>query len=191
MNRLICCRWRLLFVLLAMLLPCSVADAGGPVVVSVKPVRGNYRVGELIAVEVWAENITDLYGADVRLTFDSAKLTVVDADPARPGVQVTPRADLLSPDLVVRREADNQAGTIWYAATQLNPREPASGSGALFAFTLRVLSPGLHSVRIQYQQLSTRDAELIPADTQDARYWASIDGGAPWILLFPLMYFSN
>ncbi len=188
MKRLICCGWRLLFVLLAMMLPCSVADADSPVVVSVRPMRGNYRVGELIMVEVWVENITNLYGADVRLTFDPAKLTVVDADPARPGVQVTPRADLLSPDFVVRREADNQAGTIWYAATQINPREPASGSGALFAFSLRALSPGLHSVRIQHQQLSTRDGELIPVNTQDARYWASIDGGAPWILFVPHLY---
>ena len=40
------------------------------------------------------------------------------------------------------REANNAAGTIWYAATQMNPTPSANGSGALARFTLHPLTYG-------------------------------------------------
>jgi len=49
-------------------LPLLGAYAGGmtntPLVV-VKPSAGSYEVGETIAVEVWVEDVVDLYGADL------------------------------------------------------------------------------------------------------------------------------
>ena len=48
-----------------------------------------------------------------------------------PGVQVAP-GDFLSADFVVQNRADNQAGTIDFAVTQLNPSKTKSGSGTLF-----------------------------------------------------------
>ena len=153
-------------------IPLSTA-ADDKAVVRVLPAEGSYGVGAEIAVEVYAENVANLYGANVQLVFDTTRLSVLDADPSLPGVQVMPRYDLLSPDLVIHREADNEAGTIWYAVTQLNPSEPVGGSGALFSFTLQALGAGLGTVTIQQQTLATRDADVIPADAEGARYLIS------------------
>ena len=142
-------------------------------VVRVLPAEGSYRAGQEIAVEVWVEDVANLYGANVHLVFDTTRLRVLDANPSLPGVQVMPRDDLLSSDLVIHREADNEAGTIWYAVTQLNPSEPVSGSGALFSFNFQTLATGLGLVNIQQHTLATRDGDVIPADAEGACYLIS------------------
>ena len=61
---------------------------------------------------------------------------VVDADPAREGVQFTP-GTFPQPDFVARNVADNEAGTLRYVITQVHPTEPASGDGVLFTVQFR------------------------------------------------------
>lgn len=145
-----------------------------PLVV-VKPSAGSYEVGETIAVEVWVEDVVDLYGADLYLTFDAGRLQALDADPGLPGVQVQPRADLLAPDFVLKREADNEAGAIWYVVTQVNPTPPASGSGALFSFTFETLAPGEAAVAVAAYQLADVNGMTIPAQALGAGY--QVEGG--------------
>ena len=90
------------------------------------------EVGETVTVDLYVENVIDLYGADVRPVFDTAIAQAEDAD-ANPGngVQLHPLSDLLSPDFVVKNEIDNSLGTVWYAVTQLNPSPEVSGSGPI------------------------------------------------------------
>jgi hypothetical protein len=165
-----------LLVVLSMSLPNVLASTGNETVVRVVPERGSYQVGQGTTIEVWIEDVADLYCADVRLTFDASRFAVLE---------VTPRSDLLSPDLVIKQEIDNEAGTVWYVATQLNPREPASGSGALFSFTLRMLSAGQGSIEVQYTELSTRYGEEIPASTANALY--TVGAGALHTIFLPLV----
>jgi len=167
--------------------PGLVRGADGDVVVRVMPFEGSYRQGEEITVEVWVENVAQLYGADISLRFDPTRFSVLDADPIRPGVQITPSSSLLSPDMVIRREADNGSGQVWYAVTQLNPSAPVSGSGMLFSFRLQMKLAGLDVVRVESQQLATRDGDLIQANTRDARYWISVNGESPKIAIFSLV----
>jgi hypothetical protein len=117
----------LIFVLsLALLLAVVSAGRGAALqtTLSLDPEQGAYHPGDRFTVDVYLADVVDLYGADVQLAFDPALFAVVDANPAIPGVQITARSDLLWPDLAIKREADNSAGTIWYAVTQLNPRPP-------------------------------------------------------------------
>jgi hypothetical protein len=144
-------------------------DETAGTVVKVVPASGSYGVGGQIQVEIRIVDVQDLYGADVKLAFDPALLQVVDADPNIPGVQITPRDDLLSPDFVIKNEADNQAGTVWYAVTQLNPTPPASGTGALFSFTFSVVGSGTANLSLE-QQLATRTGAIIPAEGRGATY---------------------
>lgn len=176
--------------LLAAWLPATQAGSAGPTSVRIKPADGSYRVGDQIAVEVWVEDVSNLYGADVQLHFDPTRLAVIDANASLPGVQVTPLADLLTPDFIVRREADNAAGTVWYAATQLNPRPSASGSGPLYSLTFEVLARGVTSVAIQNQILSTRDGEPIPASASGAQYKLIGDDGMVARVILPLVLVS-
>ena len=71
------------------------------------------------------------YGIDVRATFDPQVVEVVDADPAKDGIQLSP-GTFPQPDFVARNVADNQAGTLRYAITQVNPTQPVSGTGVHF-----------------------------------------------------------
>lgn len=95
--------------------------------------------GQTVTVNFVVEGIANLYGADVRGQFDPALLEVVDANPAAADVQIQPGA-FLKPDFVVRQVADNAAGTIWYASTQVSPTLPVSGTGALFTVVFRAKS---------------------------------------------------
>lgn len=138
--------------------------------VSIHPATATVAAGEVILVELWVENVIDLYGADVQLQFDPAAFRVMDADPNLAGVQVKMRSDLLKSGFVIHREADNQAGTIWYANSQVNPALPASGSGALFEFPLLALKNGQFPITITSQQLSDKSGNPILAVSQDSLY---------------------
>ena len=148
---------------------------------SILPAEGSYTLGETFLVEVWLEDVVDLYAVDIQLAFPAEKLQVVDAASTLPGVQILPRDDLLWPDFLIRREANNLEGTIWYAATQLNPREPASGSGTLFAFTFEVVGEGAAEVVLLEMVLATRDGYVIPAQVFEATYELS-DDVTKWFL---------
>jgi hypothetical protein len=183
-------RWPgILAAILILILATSIPVAGKPADdtahLHIIPPAGSFQIGQEKDIEIWVDDVTDLYGVDIQLQFDPALFEVVDANPGLPGVQITPRNDLLSTDLVARKEADNVAGTVWYAVTQLNPSPPVSGSGALFALRLRALTPGSGQLAFTNQQLSTRDAELIPATSSAATY--TVTGAATYSLNLPLM----
>ncbi|MBC7265226.1 MAG: hypothetical protein H5T64_12855 [Chloroflexi bacterium] len=124
--------------------------------------------GQTAAVEVRVENVRDLYGLDIRLSFDPSVVEVVDADPTTDGVQVRP-GDLLSVDFVIRNTADNEKGTIWFALTQLNPSEAVNGSGTAYIITFKGKRAVASSpLTITYQKMATRTGETIPASTTDS-----------------------
>ncbi len=155
----------------------------------VLPADGSYRADAPLTVEVYVQDVIDLYGADVQLRYDPTLFQVRDADPARPGIQVVIHNELLYPDFLLHGEADPATGRIWYAAAQRNPRLPAQGSGRLFSFTVDPLSTGLGAFAIAYQELSTRNGELIPVVAHSAVYWITPDGLPPaldWRLYAPL-----
>ena len=110
--------------------------------------------GDVVAVEVWVDDVVDLYGADIQIAFTPGALEVLDANPSLPGVQVTVRSDFLQPDLLLHREADNLAGVIWYAAAQMYPTEPVSGSGVLFEFEMRINQDGIYPITFSSTQLA-------------------------------------
>ena len=84
--------------------------------------------GDMATLTVVLADAQEVYGIDVREPFDPQLVEVVDADPAREGVQFK-AGSFPRPDFLVRNEADNQAGTLHYAITQVNPTEPANGYG--------------------------------------------------------------
>lgn len=167
------------------------ARPSGPTIVRPDPVETAAGLNQTATVTLFVENVADLYGADIRLTFDPAILQVVDADPASAGVQIAPRADLLKPDFVVKRKACNAAnpadadcqvgGLVWYAATQVNPSAPATGSGPLAAITFRRIAPGDTQLRISDQELVTRSGQVIPAQTTDGRVLMTSTGHRLWL----------
>lgn len=123
----------------------------------------------VLAVDIYVQDVVNLYGADVQLTFDTTIAQVVDADPAISGVQIQPLSSFLKPDFVLFKTADNSAGTIHYALTQLNPSEPAAGSGPLARVQFQSLQVGTFSMPFTYNMLSDRNGVEIPSVTQECK----------------------
>ncbi|MCC7358802.1 MAG: hypothetical protein IT317_04965 [Anaerolineales bacterium] len=145
-------------------------SASASATLRVLPAGGTYPVGAVFEVVVVMEAAASLYGADLKLSFDQTRLAVLDADANTAGVQVTPRGDLLSPDLVLQRSADNAQGEVRYVVTQLMPSEPVTGTGALLAFQVQALAAGPATLAIDSFLLSDRDGNSLPALTAGATY---------------------
>jgi len=170
---------RMAFVALLLAAQSAAAQPAVPTIVRPNPVEVVVGANQTVTVTLFVEDVADLYGADIRLAFDPAVLQVVDADPAATGIQIAPMSSFLKPDFVVKRKACNAAnpadpdcpsgGVAWYAATQVNPSTPATGSGALAAITFRRIAAGDTQLRITYQELATRAGAQIPAQVVDGR----------------------
>jgi hypothetical protein len=135
--------------------------------VRLEPLPGQEGAGA-IAMAIHIENATRLYGAEVHLAFDPARLEVQDADPDTEGVQIQ-AGDFPSPDFVVQNQADNVKGTIDYAATQLAPREAVNGSGVLATVTIKGKDKGTSSLTFVGAKLADPDGQEIPSQTVDGR----------------------
>ncbi len=162
------------FVLLA--LACairghSIAWAEGPVV-RIVPASQYLALGGVTTVDIRIEDVTDLFGADVRLSFDPGKLEVQDANPVVAGVQIEVGT---FPDpgggkgFVALNSADNVAGQIAYAVVLLSPSPPVSGSGVLARVTFKAIGEGTSPIAFTSATLSDPQANPIAVTTEDGQ----------------------
>ena len=153
--------------------------AGQSTVVRPNPLLSSAAVGESVVVTLYVQDVQNLYGADIGLSFDPAVLEVVDANPSVAGVQIQPLDTFLKPDFVIKAKACNVvdpadpdcavAGRVRYVATQVNPSLPASGSGPLAAVTFKRLQVGDTPLIMDRAGLADRDGNAISAATQNGR----------------------
>lgn len=122
--------------------------------------------GEPLSVDLYVENVAELNAADLRLSFDPAIAEVADQDAEADGTQIELLSGFLQPDFVLRDTADNEAGTIWYAATQVG-REAVSGSGPVARVRFSPLTTGAFTMPFTFQELSRPDGSTIPATAED------------------------
>jgi len=116
----------LLFLIAGAIGAPALAQSG--TVVKVIPAAANINAGETVDVMINVENVANLFGVELLVTFDPNLLEVVDANPSKAGVQVA-AGDLLSPDFEAANEVTG--GQIDYALTQIAPHAPVSGNGTL------------------------------------------------------------
>jgi hypothetical protein len=121
---------------------------------------------DAVTVVIRIENATRLYGAEVHLAFDPARLEVQDADPDKEGGQIQ-AGDFPSPDFVVQNQADNTRGTLDYAVTQVAPREAVDGSGVLATVTVK--GKDTSSLTFVGAKLADPDGQEIPSQTVDGQ----------------------
>lgn len=124
-----------------------------------------------VAFTIYVENVNELNAADIRMSFDTSIAQVLDAEPNIPSTQIEILDEFLAPDFVVRKVADNSAGTIWYANTQINPTPPVSGSGALARVTLLPQMAGEFTLLFTYHELVLNNGVQIPTTARDCKVW--------------------
>ncbi len=165
----------LIISLLAAARPLGVSRAQGETLVRCDPALAVGPVDQPLDVEIYIENVVDMWAGDIQLSFDPTMAPIVDADPAADGVQIQTLDDFLSSDFVARRNGDNVIGSIWYAATQVAtqppapPRLPVSGSGPLARITFVALQAGSFTMPITDQTIVRSDGTQIEATAVDCQ----------------------
>ncbi|MCB0200334.1 MAG: hypothetical protein KDI03_09720 [Anaerolineae bacterium] len=123
--------------------------------------------GQTVTLTVVLDDAKDVYGIDVRASFDPQVVEVVDADPAKEGIQMI-AGTFPQPDFVARNVADNEAGTLRYAITQVNPTEPANGSGTIYSVQFRAKTDaGESPFTIGLVEMADRMGQLLEVESED------------------------
>jgi hypothetical protein len=125
------------------------------------PTASKLDVAHAGSIQVRVENVADLYGLHFSLKFDPLVLRVQDYNTAQDGVQIVPGI-LPTPDFTVVNRVDNEQGTIEYAVTQLNPREPAHGDGVVAVIHFQSVGAGTSPLTFAYAKLASPDGREMP-----------------------------
>jgi len=127
------------------------------------------QVGQQFFVDLYIQNVTNLYGVQLRIDFDPTIVQAVDQDLIFPGVQILPLFGFLVPGFIVERDADNTLGIVEYSMTQLDPQPPANGSGGVARIVFTGVQDGLFTMEWDdtYVLLSAPAGVPIPSTTQD------------------------
>jgi len=122
-------------------------------VVALSPSASTVAVGATTVVSITVASVENLYGIEVHLTFDPAVLEVVDANAGTDGIQIA-SGTFLSPDFVAQNIADNAAGKIDYAISQMHPQVGKTGSGTIATITFKGKASGSSAVNFTSVLLS-------------------------------------
>lgn len=144
--------------------------------VKLHPAAASVQPGQTVNVSVLVENVTSLYGIEVHLTFDPALLEVVDANTATDGIQIA-HGDFLSADFVAQNVADNVAGKIDYAISQMHPQTGKSGGGTIAIITFRGKAAGTSAINFTGVLLSDPTGGQIQATSANGS--VTVGGVAP------------
>ena len=144
------------------LFSASPVAAQSPTVLYISPPSQNVSLGSTARVDVVIQDVTNLYGAEIHLAFDPARLSVQDADPNRTGTQIQAGPLLTSGTYFVAvNSVDNSLGTITLALTQLNPTLPVTGSGSVAQVEFKARGVGTTPIRLASALLSDRNGVTI------------------------------
>lgn len=135
--------------------------------VIVYPASQSIALGGMATVEIRVQNVTNLYGVDLRLSFDKTKLEVQDANPTAPGIQVAP-GGFLDPfqGFLQNNTADNTAGTVQYVYTLVGSTAPAAtGTGTLISIQFKGIAAGTGNISFTATTLVNSSAAPITHTT--------------------------
>lgn len=119
-------------------------------------------VDDVVEAAVSVVEVDDLYGVEVHMTFDTEVLEVVDLDDSAEGIQVAD-GDLLKVGYVVQNQADNVAGTIDYAVSQMPPSTGVTGAGTIVRIQFRARAAGTAALQVNSLVLASSEGHAIPA----------------------------
>jgi hypothetical protein len=158
--------------------PPSIAQEQVTTVLRLEPEAQQLNVNDNATVQIWVDDVINLFGFDLTLEFNPTILQVQDADPGQDGVQIQP-GNLLSADIVVRNLADNETGSISYIISQQAPSPAITGTGVLATINFTAVAGGNSDLIFTMAELSDTNGQPIPADQQSGQIIVSQPGGSP------------
>lgn len=153
-----------------------------PTTVTLDPSSATIQEYETISVSIRINDVANLYGADVRLSFDPEVLSVIDADEIQYGINLENGEILDPPYFTIYNNADNTTGEIKYALTQLNPTQPFFGSGVLAVIHFQAKKAGSSDLIFDYIKLGDNTGIEIPASSISGTITINPENHAPVIV---------
>lgn len=153
-------RYLLCGVLVLAALSTAAPAAAGPQADTIVRCDPSIKIGYIdqnLVLDLYIESVTNLNAVNLEITFDKAIAQVVDQDSGTGGIQMQPLSPpegLLYPDYTLFNVADNTAGTVHYASTQM-VKPAANGSGPVVRLTFQPLTQGDLNIVFTRHQLST------------------------------------
>ncbi len=166
------------------LVPEAIAAQNGPVI-RLQPPKQQLHVGDIVAIEIQIDNVSNLSATEIELQFNPDILQAQDANSDKDGIQIQPGA-FLSPDFVVANKIDNVIGIARYALTQLGATPPANGSGVLAIITFQAVAEGSSQLTFVKTQLATGDSQDIPLTDQSGQITVGQATDQPAATLTPI-----
>jgi hypothetical protein len=124
----------LVTVLAVLILLSSCATSG--TAIKVEPAISQVRINDTVKVLIKVENIVNLIGVEIHLSFDTTVLEVIELN----------GGGFINADFIVQNAFDNASGTIDYAIAQINSA-PANGNGTLLEIVFRAKASGDSPIR--------------------------------------------
>lgn len=122
-------------------------------------------VSDIYTVTIQVENIEDLYGIELDLTFDPTVVEVIDTYGFLPSIQIQ-SGDFFIPNTQIENVVDQTSGVIRYAG-MLNGEQPGmSGDGDIAYIVFRGLIAGTTPISLKHVVLSDPASQTIPHSKQ-------------------------
>lgn len=127
-----------------------------------EPTAVSAGVGQTVSIDLYVQDVANLYGVDFRVSFDPTIGQVVDQNLFVPGTQIQPLYSWLFPGFIIHQETHSPSDIppncgvwcIWYATTQTNPTPPVNGAGPIARVTFLGLQAGTFPMNWINAQLS-------------------------------------
>lgn len=102
-------------------------------------------VGEEFTINVTIENVENLYGFEIKFSWNPSIVECIDRQVKVP-VETFPDGILHQPFQQVKNQLNNTAGTYLVAYSSMSPAPPFDGSGIIFSMRFRVIGYGTSSL---------------------------------------------
>lgn len=153
--------------------------AQGGTSVKVSPASSNLACDATQVVDIRINDVENLFGVDIRVSFDANVLEVVDADANAASVNITPGdlpAVANNQGMIQTNRADNDSGIVSYAAIRVNPAPAQSGNGVIAQINFKGKASGSSAITLESVMLANASAGPIAADLSNGTISVTCDG---------------
>ena len=139
---------------------------GSSPLLSFEPQNLTIGLGEEIIVDVEIEDVNNLFGVQMEISFNPNYLQIIDTDTSSPGIQIIP-GTCPAPDFILQNSASNTLGNVEYSATSLSPTSPCYGNGLVASIKFEAIAEGKSDINFTSWILADPDGLSIATLTQN------------------------
>ena len=140
-----------------------------PVVRVDPPLIEDLAPSQTFTVNIVVDNVTDLYGVDIRFSWDPTILEYV-GHTAKIPVEDYPDGILHEPGMLIKDDVNATEGTYWLAYASMSPAPAFDGTGIAFNMTFHVIGVGRCFLEIFSSSLADVDGNPIAHDVENGYF---------------------